>query len=44
MRDYPATITETDHIEPVPKRVRATLGGQVVLDTTRALYAWEREH
>src|ERR1019366_3177892 len=25
----------------VPRRVRATLGGQVVLDTTRALYLWE---
>jgi uncharacterized protein (DUF427 family) len=38
---YPAMITETDHVEPVPRRVRATLGGQVVLDTTRALYVWE---
>ena len=41
MRDYPAMITEIDHVEPVPRRVRAVLGGKVVLDTTRALYVWE---
>ena len=41
MRDYPAMITEIDHVEPVPRRVRAVLGGKVVIDTTRALYVWE---
>ena len=40
-RDYPAMITPVNHIEPVPRRVRAVLGGQVVLDTTSALYVWE---
>jgi uncharacterized protein (DUF427 family) len=40
-RDYPAMIAEIDHVEPVPRRVRAVLGGQTVLDTTRALYVWE---
>jgi uncharacterized protein (DUF427 family) len=39
--DYPQPITPIDHVEPVPRRVRAELGGQVVLDTTRALYLWE---
>jgi uncharacterized protein (DUF427 family) len=39
--DYPKPITPTDHIEPVPRRIRAVLGGQVVLDTQRALYVWE---
>jgi uncharacterized protein (DUF427 family) len=34
-------ITPVNHVEPVPRRVRAELGGQVVLDTTRALYLWE---
>jgi uncharacterized protein (DUF427 family) len=34
-------ITPADHVEPVPRRVRAVLGGQVVLDTTAALYVWE---
>ena len=40
-RDYPATIVPVDHVEPVPRRVRAVLGGETVLDTTRALYVWE---
>lgn len=41
MTDYPRAIVEVDHIEPVPRRIRAMLGGEVVLDTTRALYVWE---
>ncbi len=41
MIDYPAMITPVDHIEPVPRRVRATLAGETVLDTIRALYVWE---
>ena len=41
MRDYPQTITPIDHIEPVPRRIRAVLQGRTVLDTTRALYVWE---
>jgi len=39
--DYPKTITPAGHVEPVPRRIRAMLGGEVVLDTTRALYVWE---
>jgi uncharacterized protein (DUF427 family) len=39
--DYPQMITPVNHIEPVPRRVRAFLGETVVLDTTRALYVWE---
>lgn len=41
MTGYPQAIVPVDHVEPVPRRVRAMLGGQVVLDTTRALYLWE---
>jgi uncharacterized protein (DUF427 family) len=41
MADYPQMIVPVDHIEPVPRRVRAVLAGEVVLDTTRALYVWE---
>ena len=41
MRDYPEMIASTDHVEPVPRRVRAMLTGRTVLDTTRALYVWE---
>jgi uncharacterized protein (DUF427 family) len=40
-RDYPGTIVPVDHVEPVPRRVRAVLGGETVADTTRALYVWE---
>jgi uncharacterized protein (DUF427 family) len=39
--DYPKMITPADHVEPVPRRIRAMLGGEVVLDTTGALYVWE---
>jgi uncharacterized protein (DUF427 family) len=41
MSDYPQTLVSVNHIEPVPRRVRAFLGGTLVLDTTRALYVWE---
>ena len=34
-------IAPVNHIEPVPRRIRATLGARTVLDTTRALYLWE---
>ena len=44
MRDYPELIVSVDHIEPVPRRVRALLGGEVVLDTIRAQYVWEWPH
>lgn len=41
MSPYPQPITPVDHVEPVPRRIRATLGGRTVLDTTSALYLWE---
>lgn len=41
MHGYPQLITPVDHIEPVPRRIRAVLGERVVLDTLRALYVWE---
>ena len=40
-RDYPQMIAGTDHVEPAPRRVRATLGGKQIFDTTRARYVWE---
>jgi uncharacterized protein (DUF427 family) len=40
-RNYPRMAAETDRIEPAPRRVRATLGGRTVFDTTRARYVWE---
>jgi uncharacterized protein (DUF427 family) len=41
MRDYPSTIVPENHVEPVPRRIRAVLAGQTVLDTTSARYVWE---
>lgn len=41
MSDYPQMIAAIDRVEPVPRRIRATLAGAVILDTTRALYVWE---
>ena len=41
MAGHPEQIIAANHIEPVPRRIRAMLGGAVVLDTTRALYVWE---
>jgi uncharacterized protein (DUF427 family) len=40
-RDYPQMAAEADRIEPAPRRVRASLGGRTVFDTTRARYVWE---
>ena len=41
MNDYPAMIARVNHVEPVPRRIRARLAGETVVDTTRALYVWE---
>jgi uncharacterized protein (DUF427 family) len=41
VNDFPATLTTANHVEPVPRRIRAVLAGETVLDTTRALYVWE---
>jgi uncharacterized protein (DUF427 family) len=41
MTDYPSTLAPVNHVEPVPRRIRAVLGGQTVLDTIRARYVWE---
>lgn len=38
---HPSLIVPVGHVEPVPRRIRATIGGRVVFDTRRALYLWE---
>ncbi|MFC9943820.1 DUF427 domain-containing protein [Streptomyces pratensis] len=38
---YPGSIARAGHVEPVPRRVRAELGGRFAFDTRRALYVWE---
>jgi uncharacterized protein (DUF427 family) len=40
-RDYPQMITPVNHIEPVPRRIRGYLGGQMLFDTMSARYVWE---
>ncbi|MFR9775437.1 hypothetical protein ACL02O_05195 [Micromonospora sp. MS34] len=37
--DYPKAIAMVDRTEAVPRRIRAFLAGEPVLDTTRARYA-----
>jgi len=39
--DYPASPVPANHVEPVPRRVRAFLDGRTIVDTTRARYVWE---
>jgi uncharacterized protein (DUF427 family) len=41
MNDYPGMIAQVNHVEPVPRRLRAFLADEMILDTTRALYVWE---
>ncbi|PRY40380.1 DUF427 domain-containing protein [Umezawaea tangerina] len=44
MADHPAPPVPVDHVQPVPRRIRALLAGEVLLDTTRALYVWEHPY
>jgi uncharacterized protein (DUF427 family) len=39
--DYPQHLVAVDHVEPVPRRIRAVVAGETVLDTANALYVWE---
>ncbi|ADB31613.1 protein of unknown function DUF427 [Kribbella flavida DSM 17836] len=41
MSNYPEAIVPPGQLAPVPRRIRATLGGRTVLDTTSAQYVWE---
>ncbi|SCF04553.1 Uncharacterized conserved protein, DUF427 family [Micromonospora coriariae] len=41
MSDYPRAIAPDDRVEAVPRRIRAYLAGELVLDTRRARYVWE---
>ena len=40
-RDYPQMAADRGRVEPSPRRVRGFAGGQLVFDTTHALYVWE---
>ncbi|HEY7814387.1 MAG TPA: DUF427 domain-containing protein, partial [Nakamurella sp.] len=41
---HPEFAAHTNDVAPVPRRIRAMLGGRTVLDTTRARYVWEWPH
>ena len=41
MADYPRAIVGLNHIEPVPRRIRAVHGDRVVVDSLQARYVWE---
>jgi uncharacterized protein (DUF427 family) len=41
LTDYPEAITEINHVEAVPRRIRGFLGGETVFDTVGARYVWE---
>ncbi len=41
MRDHPRMLTTRNQVEPVPRRVRAVVGSETVVDTLRAHYVWE---
>jgi uncharacterized protein (DUF427 family) len=44
VNDYPAKLVPAGRVEPVPRRVRAVLAGETVVDTTAALYVWEADY
>ena len=41
MSDFPAPPVPVNHVQPVPRRIRAFLAGRPVFDTTDARYVWE---
>jgi uncharacterized protein (DUF427 family) len=41
LSDFPAPPVAVNHVQPVPRRIRAFLAGRVVFDTTNAHYVWE---
>ncbi len=43
MNDYPQMMVPATRVEPVPRRIRASLDDRVVLDTTEALYVWQSD-
>ena len=44
MTDFPAPLAPVNHVEPVPRRIRAFAGGRLVLDTTDARYVFENPY
>lgn len=44
MTDYPRMLTRLNHVESVPRRIRAFHDDRVVVDTFEARYVWEWAH
>ncbi|HEY2173456.1 MAG TPA: DUF427 domain-containing protein [Mycobacteriales bacterium] len=42
MSTYPPDLPRVNDTAPVPRRIRAVVAGRVILDTTAALYVWEK--
>ena len=38
---FPASPVAAGHVEPVPRRIRATVGGRTIVDSVDARYVWE---
>lgn len=41
MTDYPEALVPPNRVEPVPRRVRGVVRGEVIVDSRRAMYGWE---
>ena len=41
MNDYPSPIVPVNHVEPVPRRVRAVLAGETIFEPRGRMYVWE---
>jgi uncharacterized protein (DUF427 family) len=41
MSNFPPSLTQLNHVAPVPRRIRGIKAGATLVDTTRALYVWE---
>jgi uncharacterized protein (DUF427 family) len=41
VNNYPEVVIPPSHVEPAPRWIRAQLDGQIVVDSTRAVYVWE---
>lgn len=39
--NFPAMIAEKNLIQPAPRRIRGYFAGELMFDTTRAVYVWE---
>src|SRR5215213_5591780 len=41
---WPGLVVPEGSVAPVPRRLRGRLGGELVFDTSRALYVWEKPY